>query len=148
MNLSFPCSKWISEGQQFQHSWSGRDAPISSAGAAPSCRLLITPPYPYRLRNHRVCYLRSELHQVPHPVRTCSISPGRMSRLPLVFCRSKGNTSYFIIKCSLLRLSYSPLYFRVNFLIEFLVKGCHGHLEIVWRPCPFLLNFSNFKNMY
>lgn len=48
------------------------DPHISSADAAPPRLLLITPPY--RLRNHRACYLNSELHPVPYPVRTCSMS--------------------------------------------------------------------------
>lgn len=48
------------------------DPHMSSADAAPPRLLLITPPY--RLRNHRACYLNSELHPVPYPVRTCSMS--------------------------------------------------------------------------
>lgn len=89
------------------------DPHISSADAAPPRLLLITPPY--RLRNHRACYLNSELHPVPYPVRTCSMSRHIKSSLHHAPVALSTSSSLVQKKTPITQiyvsLTLSPLYF-------------------------------------
>lgn len=103
------------------------DPHISTADAAPPRLLLITPPY--RLRNHRACYLNSELNLYEHVLwvdilKVMPLSPC-LPRLPW-FKRKHPLHNQIYVSPTL-----SPLYFLVDFLTNYF----HSRLEIVWCPC-------------